>query len=183
MFRLVVLVLFLFIVASLIWGRLFFFKINSGTPKLAALIYDFAVAIQLVATAYFLTSDQGVTNSALLVCVLCYAASLAIFWSSVRRARSLDFAFSDHVGDIVTTGTFSIFRHPFYVSYMLVWSASSVVFGSVYHWVTLIYLLVFYVSSAKKEERLILQSPQGESYKLYQQRVGMFIPRIRKWKR
>jgi protein-S-isoprenylcysteine O-methyltransferase Ste14 len=182
MLMLVVLVLFLFIVASLIWGRLFFFKLNSGTPKLAALLYDFAVAIQLVATVYFLIYDQGLPNSALIACALCYTASLAIFWSSVRRAKSLDFAFSDNVGDIVTTGTFGIFRHPFYVSYMLVWSASTVVFGSLYHWVTLIYLLVFYVCSARKEERLILQSPQGESYKLYQQRVGMFIPRMKKWK-
>jgi hypothetical protein len=34
----------------------------------------------------------------------------------------------------------------------------------------------------KKEQGIILKSMQSQSYKNYQQQIGMFIPRIIKWK-
>jgi len=175
-------VLFLLIVASLIWGRLFFFKVNSGTPRMAATFYDLAVATQMLVTIYYFYSGYPLTPSALWLCVSMYSMSLIVFWLSVRQAKSLDFAFSNHVGEIVTTGTFSIFRHPFYVSYLVAWAASTIAFNNIYHWLTFIYLIFFYVLSARKEEGLILRSPQGNRYKKYQQSVGMFVPRMGIWK-
>jgi len=179
----IALVLFVLIVASLIWGRLYFFKVNTGTPKLAAIVYDLAVATQMLTTLYsFYTGNWSPAQSALLLCVSMYSMSLLVFWFSVKKARSLDFAFSNHVGEIVTSGTFSIFRHPFYVSYIAAWAASTITFSSIYHWVTFIYLVFFYVLSARKEEGLILRSPQAELYQKYQQSVGMFLPRMGIWK-
>jgi len=182
MLRFFVFGLFILIVFSLIWGRLKFFKVNSGTTRSTAFFYDMSVAIQMLSTIYGFIFVIDITKPSLWFCALLYILSLVIFWLSIREAKSLDFAFSNHVGDIVTTGTFSFFRHPFYVSYMLAWFASTVTFNSIYHWVTLVYLIFFYTISAKKEEGLILKSTQSESYKNYQQRVGMFIPRIIKWK-
>ncbi|MBC55076.1 MAG: hypothetical protein CMQ34_14705 [Gammaproteobacteria bacterium] len=173
---------YLLIVLSLLWGRIWFFKVNTGTPRLATVMYDLAVAAQMILTAYFFYNVTDVTKLALGICLLLYLFSLVLFWWAIFTAKSLDFAFSNHVGNIVTTGPFGLFRHPFYVSYILAWTGSTLLFNSPLLWITLIYLIAFYTLSARKEEGLILKSTQAEQYQHYQQHVGMFLPRIRKWK-
>lgn len=175
--------LYLMIVLSLIWGRFFFFSMAGGTPKLLAYSYDLAVAVQMIFTVYGFFYVTDITKAFSFLSAVLYLISLVIFWSAIVTAKSLDFAFSKQVGDIVTTGPFGLFRHPFYVSYMIAWWASTMLFGSVYMWITALYLTVFYVVSAKKEEDLIMDSPQSEKYKIYQNNVGMFLPRITRWKR
>ena len=169
------LALYLAIVLSLLWGRFAFFKMNSGTPFWLALSYDLAVGVQMISTVYGFIVVTDVTKLPLYIC-------LVLFWWSIVTAKSLDFAFSTSVGKIVTTGPFGVFRHPFYVSYILAWLGSSLLFGWPWLWLSLAYLTGFYVMSAKREEAIILQSEQSEQYKLYQQQVGMFLPRILKWK-
>ncbi|WP_169819490.1 methyltransferase family protein [Pseudohongiella acticola] len=182
MFSLFVFSVYLLIVISLLWGRLRFFKVNAGTPTLAAWMYDLAVAVQMILTAYYFFSVTDVTKLMLGICLLLYLFSLVLFWWAIFTAKSLDFAFSNHVGSIVTTGPFGLFRHPFYVSYIVAWSGSTLLFNTPLLWITLIYLVAFYTLSARKEERLILKSTQAEQYQHYQQHVGMFLPRIKKWK-
>lgn len=174
--------LYLLIILSLIWGRLFFFKMSSGTPKILAYSYDLAVAVQMLDTVYNFNNVTDVTKLMGLLTPALYLLSLVIFWSSILTAKSLDFAFSNNVGNIVTTGPFNFFRHPFYVSYMIAWWGSTVLFNSVLLWLSAIYLTVFYVISAKKEEKTILGSGQSEQYQLYQKKTGMFFPRIIRWK-
>lgn len=174
--------LYLLIVASLIWGRLFFFRMAGGTNKFLALSYDVSVAMQMFLTVYGFVYWTDVTKPYAYVVPVLYMLSLIIFWKSIVTAKSLDFAFSNSVGEIVTTGTFGLFRHPFYVSYLIAWWASTTLFNSLILWVTALYLTVFYVVSARKEERTILASSQSAQYQLYQQNVGMFLPRIKKWK-
>ncbi len=176
------LALYLAIVLSLLWGRFAFFKMNSGTPFWLALSYDLAVGVQMISTVYGFIVVTDVTKLPLYICLVLYAFSLVLFWWSIVTAKSLDFAFSTSVGKIVTTGPFGVFRHPFYVSYILAWLGSSLLFGWPWLWLSLAYLTGFYVMSAKREEAIILQSEQSEQYKLYQQQVGMFLPRILKWK-
>jgi protein-S-isoprenylcysteine O-methyltransferase Ste14 len=183
MLFLVAFIFYLLIVLSLLWARLRFFKVNAGTPRLAALIYDFAVAVQMVLTAYSFINVTDVTKLALGICLLLYMLSLVLFWWAIFTAKSLDFAFSNYVGSIVTTGPFGLVRHPFYVSYILAWTGSTLLFNSPLLWITLIYLITFYTLSARKEEGLILKSTQAEQYQHYQHNVGMFLPRIKKWKR
>jgi protein-S-isoprenylcysteine O-methyltransferase Ste14 len=175
--------LYLLIVLSLIWGRLFFFKVTGGTPKILAYSYDLAVACQMLMTVYGFIYVTDITKPYAFFIPILYLVSLVIFWMSIVEAKSLDFAFSSKVGTIVTTGPFGIFRHPFYVSYLIAWWASTVFFSSLAMWITAIYLTAFYVISARKEEKTILCSAQSEQYKIYQKNVGMFLPRIIRWKR
>lgn len=182
MFQWTVFAVYLMIVLSLVWGRLRFFTVNSGTPRAAALLYDLAVAAQMLLTTYYFINVTDVTKLALGISLLLYMLSLVLFWWAIFTAKSLDFAFSNHVGNIVTTGPFGLFRHPFYVSYILAWIGSTVLFNALLLWITLIYLVAFYTLSARKEERMILMSKQAEQYQYYQQQVGMFLPRILKWK-
>lgn len=174
--------LYLLIVASLIWGRLFFFKMAGGTSRFLALSYDISVALQMLLTVYGYIYGADITHPYAYLVPALYVLSLLIFWTSITTAKSLDFAFSNSVGEIVTTGPFGIFRHPFYVSYLIAWWASTILFNSPLMWATALYLTAFYVVSARKEERTILASGQSVQYQLYQQNVGMFLPRIKKWK-
>ena len=176
------LVLFVAIILSLIWGRFRFFKINNGTSTWLALSYDLAVAVQMIVTVWSFLNVTSVTKLPLLICALLYLLSLVLFWWSITTAKSLDFAFSNHVGSIVTSGPFGLFRHPFYVSYIVAWFAGSWLFDSAVLWATFLYLLAFYVISARKEERMIMLSDQAATDQVYKNNVGMFLPRIKLWK-
>ena len=173
-------VMYITIIFSLIWGRFYFFKIN-GTSGFIAMLYDSAVTAQIVLTIYSMLTTEHVPVIFISVSTFVYFLSLSMFWWAVVTARSLDFAFSESVGDIVTTGPFKIVRHPFYTSYILVWFSSTLLFNSPYLWITLIFLVAFYYLSARKEEKVILKSAYSEEYEKYIQQVGMFLPRIKKW--
>jgi protein-S-isoprenylcysteine O-methyltransferase Ste14 len=174
--------LYLLIVISLVWGRLFFFKLSGGTPKILAYSYDLAVVCQMVLTVYGFVYVADVAKPYAFFVPALYMLSLVIFWTSIFTAKSLDFAFSSNVGNIVTTGPFGFFRHPFYTSYLITRWTSTILFNSPLMWVAALYLTAFYLISARKEEQTILSSAQSVQYKIYQQNVGMFLPRTRKWK-
>lgn len=135
--------LYLMIVLSLIWGRFFFFSMAGGTPRLLAYSYDIAVAVQMIFTVYGFFYVTDITKAFSFLAAVLYLVSLVIFWSSIVTAKSLDFAFSKQVDYIVTTGSFGVFRHPFYVSYKIAWWASTMLFSSVFMWISVLYLTFF----------------------------------------
>lgn len=175
----IVLVLYVCIVLSLIWARFRFFRMNAGTPKLSALLYDGAVATQIITTLIYMLTVNGKFLPLVAASSFLYSISLLFFWWAIFVAKKLDFAFSNEVGNIVTTGPFRIVRHPFYVSYMLAWLSSALLFNSLILWITLVYLVAFYFLSAQKEEKVILASMYSNEYKKYMKNVGMFLPRIK----
>ncbi len=179
----VLIVLFLSIVASLVWARFRFFRVDESTLRLTAVGYDLAVAAQIITTLYYMVTVTEFTKMHVIFGALAYGLALMLFWWAIRTARGLDFAFSSKVGEIVTSGPFGLVRHPFYSSYILVWLTNSVMFRSPILWITLGYLIAFYYLSARREERIILESDQAIHYRPYQNKVGMFLPRIFKWKR
>ncbi len=172
-------VLYSAIVLSLIWARLRFFKMTSGTPRLSALLYDATVATQIVTTLVLMFTTSGKSLPLVAASICLYSLSLILFWWSIFTAKKLDFAFSNDVGNIVTTGPFRLVRHPFYVSYILAWLSSTFLFNSLILWITLLYLMAFYFLSARKEERVILKSVYSDEYRKYIQNVGMFLPGIK----
>jgi len=172
-------VLFVCIILSLIWARLRFFKMTSGTPRLGALLYDATVATQIIATLIYMATSSGNFLPLLPATICLHAVSLVLFWWAIFTAKGLDFAFSDKVGNIVTTGPFRLVRHPFYTSYILAWVGNTLLFNSLILWITLVCLMAFYFLSARKEERVILQSEQSSTYRKYIENVGMFLPRIK----
>ena len=168
------------IILSLIWARLQFFSTQSTQITVWVRLYDPIVGIQILTTLYKFYYAPESTILASSVWLAALLASLSLFWWAILTARKLDFAFSINVGDLLTSGPFSIVRHPFYVSYILVWASTTVFFNSVFLWITLLYLLTFYFMSARDEEKVILSSEHSKEYFEYRQRVGMFLPRITK---
>lgn len=178
-----ILIIYIAIILSLLWGRFRIFSINSASSRIGSLFYDPIVAIQVVVTLNSIFSSEGIALFSAIICLVFYLAGLVLFWWAIYTAKKLDFALSDKVGKIIKTGPFSIVRHPFYLSYSLIWTGSTLLFNSISLWITLIYLLAFYVKSAKTEEKVISSSEHSKEYQLYSQQVGMFIPRINKWKK
>lgn len=164
-------------IASLIWARFFFFEIKSAESRKISYVNDPTVAAQILLTYYFiLTQDTHLYAS--LLSGLLYLLGLVLFWWSINTAGSLSFASGDHSGKLLTTGAYALVRHPFYLSYILVWGSSTLLFNSVLLWITLIILIIVYHQSAMKEESDILNGPHSEDYLKYKARTGMFWPKI-----
>jgi protein-S-isoprenylcysteine O-methyltransferase Ste14 len=179
------LTLFLFyitIIVGLVWARYRYFNVSTNSSRKGSYFYDPIVAIHIVATLYQFSQPNNPSVLVFLITLCCYLLGTGLFVLSIRNADNLDFAFSDKVSNLVTTGTYALVRHPFYVSYSLVWLGSAVLFNSFLLWITLAYLVTFYIFSAKKEERVILNSEYSREYEDYRQDVGMFLPRIKEWK-
>jgi protein-S-isoprenylcysteine O-methyltransferase Ste14 len=107
---------------------------------------------------------------------------LLLFLWGINTAKELNFAFGGFSGKIISSGPYRIMRHPFYVSYTLIWTTGTFLFNSPVLWITLIYLVAFYWHSAKSEEKAILSSEMAREYESYCKETNMFIPRIKSWK-
>ncbi len=170
------------IIAALIWARFKHFKVDTAKAKRTSLLYDPVVTLHIGCTAYLLISSSSVTPLGFASAITAYLASAAIFFSCLPISKNFDFANSGKSNEIVTSGPYGVVRHPFYTSYIILWTSNTILFNSLILWITLIYLLVFYFHSASEEEKTILQGRCSREYELYRLNVGMFLPRITRWK-
>lgn len=169
-------------ILSLIWGRFFFFKIKSKSSKLGSIFYDPAVIIQLSITTYTFTSLTQQANPIFIVCIGLYLLGLSLFWWAISTSKHFEFAFSSNIKELIFDGPFAYVRHPFYLAYFSIWLSNTLATNSILLWITLLYLTAFYITSAKTEEKAILDSEYSKEYRTYSQNVGMFLPRITLWK-
>lgn len=94
-------------------------------------------------------------------------------WRELYRARQQN--------RLVTTGLYSLVRHPQYTGLFIGLFGEGVV-----HWPTLFSLALFpviltaYGLLARAEEKRVLEQ-FGDEYRAYQHRVPMFIPSLRHW--
>ncbi len=79
---------------------------------------------------------------------------------------------------IITTGLYSIIRHPVNLGLMLIFSGWYLLWSGIYALYFLAVFLVVFVFETFWEERN-LEKEFGEEYTQYKRHVGMFIPRIR----
>ena len=169
-------------IVVLIWAKFRFFKITSTTSRLSSYFYDPIVIVHIIITYYFFFTKNSIDPIRGVLAVTFCISGIALFWWTIVTAKHLGYAFSDNVGKIITSGPYAWIRHPFYLSYIFVWLTSTLLFNSLYLWITLTYLVAFYFTSAKSEEKVILKSDYSREYQEYSQNVGMFLPRITLWK-
>ena len=171
------------VVLSYIWARLKYFRVNSRESRIGSYIYDPLVAVQVFTTTYSFLEHQRYPLSRYLFANLAYILSFLFFWWGIRSCSRLDFAFSGSVGKLITSGPFHLVRHPFYLSYIATWAASTFLFPLIPLWITLVLLTYFYILAALREEKSILNSELGVEYKEYKKEVGMFLPKATQWKK
>jgi protein-S-isoprenylcysteine O-methyltransferase Ste14 len=107
------------------------------------------------------------------IAMMLYLSGLGLFawaWKTTRGA-ALPIAFSLGVPlRIVTTGPYRFFRHPFYMSYSLTWSAGFVHTGSGILAAGAVVMVGFYIRAAIGESRALLAGPLAADYRAYTRR-------------
>ena len=169
-------------VSTLVVARFKYFKIESATAKTSSRLYDLPATIHILLSVYLLATFNDRFTYKIYLGEILMISGIALFVWTIRTTNTMNFASSESSGEIITTGPYSLIRHPFYFSYSCIWGSTALVFNSVLLWITLMYLIAFYVTSAKREQSAILKSGYSREYELYINEVGMFFPRISQWK-
>jgi len=111
-----------------------------------------------------------------------YMVSLALFLSAIEAARRVPmtrtFVYQPKCSTILTEGPYRFIRHPIYLSYALAWSAAPVATHNGFLALTAAGMIGCYLTSARVEERMLLNGPRGAEYKVWQQRTWRVIPFI-----
>lgn len=164
--------------ASFGWGMRVFFAqpsgYTSGMKAITACGYAFAV---LHLGAILLA--RSVSRERFWSAAMIYAAGLALYWWAIAANRKfrLSAAFSDDVPiHLVENGPYRLVRHPFYCSYLLVWSAGVIGSGRLWLLVTVGVMLAIYLRAAYLEERKFARCPLANEYEAFRRRTGLLIP-------
>ena len=174
------LIFVLFFVAYVSWGYagLFVFKTLKGKDK--AIKYTVSLLIATFAAFSLYEISHTTANAAVsLITIALVSSALAIFWWAVKTnsVEQLEFAYTSTTEkQLIKTGPFAWVRHPFYLAYLMTWSGYTLYVqskGSVMIMLTMFFL---FIHAAIIEERELLES---QDYGEYQDKVGMFLPRIK----
>ena len=93
------------------------------------------------------------------------------------KQTSLKVAETHKTEKIVTTGVYSIVRHPQYLGGLLAHVGVSFLLSALYSLlVTPLMVVLVYLISKKEEEELVREF--GKEYQIYQKEVPMFIPKL-----
>jgi protein-S-isoprenylcysteine O-methyltransferase Ste14 len=158
-----------------------FFRSVERTP-LGLRIIQVAGAIFAAVHAVALITN-AIGGPSAVVGLMLYAASVGLFWRCVwiNRFAPLSLAFSHDAPDhLVTAGPYRLVRHPFYLAYLLAWTAGVIATTQPLLLPSLVFMAVLYRAAATIEERKFLTSSFAGEYRAYQARTGMFIPRVRR---
>ena len=113
--------------------------------------------------------------------VTLYLLSLALFWWAYNATRftPLSAVFSpDAPRHLVIAGPYRFVRHPFYVSYLLTWTAGVVATANPWLLLTLLTMAIIYIRAARLEEQKFAASDLAQSYERYRATTGMFFPQL-----
>ena len=116
-----------------------------------------------------------------IVAILLAVSSAGLFaWgvATVDRGR-LTAAFSQDVPtELITAGPFRHIRHPFYLSYLLVYVQGGAASRSGWAIIPFLWMAALYVRAALLEERKFLDSALAAEYRRYAARTARFIPAL-----
>jgi protein-S-isoprenylcysteine O-methyltransferase Ste14 len=114
--------------------------------------------------------------------VVLYATGLGLFlWTQETTKRYPPFQEYSAVDpeSLIVWGPYRIVRHPFYLSYLLVWIAGAVATRSAWAALTVAIMAGSYVAAARQEEAAYSGTRFGAEYRGYLARTGMFVPKPR----
>ena len=125
--------------------------------------------------------NQRTWLGAVLSLLLCIA-SLVLFRSAItvfgKKRPGIAYT-SEPPSALVSQGPYSRIRHPIYLAYLLMWGASTVLPWNILGLVIVSVMAILYYRAALFEERLILDSGLGATYRDYQRTTSMIIPGLR----
>ena len=163
---------------SFTWAARFHFQKSGAMP----LGMQAVSAASLLAFAWFLYGmGAGPGGGQLAAFALCVASSLLFWWCIAHtRRKRFTLAFSpDAPAFLDTSGPYRLARHPFYLSYLIFWTATALASPGLLSCTVPAVMAALYVSAARKEEAKFANSALDGEYRRYRARTGMFLPRLR----
>lgn len=174
----IVAVMGLVVVAQFVWGMRYHFK-TERLPLASKAISTIGTAAVVLFLALQFSRVQPL-GAQFVGLALAVAASV-LFTASVRASRhtELYYVFEGRSPQqILQAGPYRHVRHPFYVSYLLLWAGWALATWSPVAFLPVIALVLLYVRAALGEERAIMASSLAGQYADYKRRTGFFWPRL-----
>ena len=128
------------------WGMQKFFARPAGSTRGMKIISLFGAGFSIMHLAAIILIPVTSPAQAIFAAAL-YACALGLFWWSIKvnSSKPLSAAFSpDSPQHLVKQGPYRLIRHPFYCSYLLMWTAGVVATGRLWLVPTLVAMLVVY---------------------------------------
>jgi protein-S-isoprenylcysteine O-methyltransferase Ste14 len=103
-------------------------------------------------------------------------------WYLARNGMKSVFGTERSEPKVISTGAFSIVRHPIYTGAILFYLGATIITMSIASAAFWILIIIFYILIARYEER-ILTEEFGEEYLNYKKKTGLLFPKITLTKR
>ncbi len=110
-----------------------------------------------------------------------FALSLALFAWTIKASRKTPptLAFdNDEPSFLLHQGPYQYVRHPFYLSYLIFWTATAIASPGLVPWAAPAVMLGVYWHAASREEQKFARSSLSIAYDNYRAKAGMFLPRL-----
>lgn len=166
--------------AGFVWATRWHFVLHGPLPAgmRAIIALSFAGAVWFAARVVLSGTGPGAPAAIVLMSV-----GLVLFIWAVKATRThrLPIAFAgDQPAFIYRSGPFRYVRHPFYLSYILCWVATSLATRGAWSWVVPLVMGAIYFAVARQEEQKFSASSLSGSYDAYRKATAMFIPGLRR---
>lgn len=161
------------------WGVRYFFIPPARTTKAVWLVAP-AATLTCLAQAHAIWYG-GIVPTRAFAALTLYAASMALYWSTLIAARRQPLAAiygGDQPGPVIAQGPYRYLRHPFYVSYSLCWMAGATAGATWYAVAGAALMIGLYAHAARREEAAFAHSRHAAHYAAYASTAGFFWPRL-----
>lgn len=168
------------ILGAHLWSMHAHFDLDREKMPRGFLMLSIFVTVSAFFLAY-LTWNHPKPLSAQLVGLVMMLASSVLFWITIRessRANLLAVYDEKLPHTLLQTGPYSYVRHPFYTSYLILWTGWAIATWNVWSLIPLAGIIGAYWAAAVGEERKFLATPMAARYAEYKSRTGRFFPRF-----
>jgi protein-S-isoprenylcysteine O-methyltransferase Ste14 len=139
--------------------------------------------IVIIETVYLAWAQFAYTQPmpAKILGIVLMGSSVWLFFAAMAASRdaNLRFAFApEQPHTLVQEGPYKLVRHPFYVSYLLLWLGWTIAVATIWAWPLFLIVLALYWGAARMEENKFSQTAMAEAHAEYKRRVGFFWPKF-----
>lgn len=168
----------LVVVGQFVWGMRYHFKTDNLplASKAISAIGALAVLLNL-----FLGFTLVQPIAVLIIGLAVMAGASILFMASIKASRETELYYvfeGRKPQSILQRGPYGRIRHPFYVSYLLLWAGWALAALHPVAGIPVIALIALYVNAARGEECAIMNSPLAGEYGEYRRRAGFFWPKF-----
>jgi protein-S-isoprenylcysteine O-methyltransferase Ste14 len=175
-------VLLLACFCSFAWGTIRVFVLPTGLTRgmqFIKLANTLIGGLDLIVILGSRAPLPGFSQNCLAVTLYFLGGGLFLWTAHTIKDRPFSAIYSTDIPvHLVVRGPYRFVRHPFYLSYLAVWSAGVFATGNAWLALPVAAMLWVYWNAAKSEERKFELSGLAQDYRAYRESTGMLFPRF-----